>query len=1066
MQRRPLRRQTSSPYQRPSYAQRGFHRLEKVDGSGSGWLSKLVDPAARFITGSATKFFPSVFCKRLTALEEDQDKSCRVRVDVPQLLDKVPAESPSQKVGNDLNQLKNSENYGISEIEQLIKQKTYTRKVQDEVDHLIELIHSRAIEPLGLEPENNKDKVDVSEDGNAMRSSTNLLTASTSLTAPEDVAASPAEIAKAYMSSRFPKVTYSAIGLPAQDLLRQDKNLSGPFAVTPHKTVASRSVVRSDRLSGAGYYTPKSLKRSAVCMMSRSPHLKVDSSADAKWSAFKAASNAGFASSRLTMGRTLKSDGKQALKRDNSVLHSERGSLGPIRRVRQKFGLVSGTKSARLISSSLHGSLPLFDKDHPKDSASSQSLQFKNAAKDNNTNQQFNNHGDNKSFSSAVSGYSHNTSRKIFKQLEIFAPPENKLQMKFASRDESLSKLTADMLEGRVLNDLEFVDKSSFASVNANVTSDFIKEKVSKSVIESQLEKQGMVEENGSSKQDILGNMLSTTAGLNKNTTSSISLGGTTISFPAKTLPQRKKAFQISAPEDLLELDDKHDKAERIPEFSFGSRSFDRLLFSSAAYVASDTHGKKDTIVPEFSFASRGTDRFLFSKAADVTIAYLDVNATVSSGPCLVCPTSCVPELLNAGTSVSSLMVTTICSGTNSRGSSFGGPLFLSSKSNGISGFVSAGQQPSILSFSAASNTSGYTANGIGDTVSSVFGGQLAQSGSDSSLFSQNSSSHLCSLSSSSIFGLSSTSPVVFGSSSSSSTFELSSCKQGSSNVPFCMANRSKSFGSVSGFSITSNGASTSSSLEFPFTSSTGISSFSPLFSSNNSANSSNGLSCLTGSSSSSSGFYLASTAASSSLASSNFSLSATLSTLNGSSLGSTFPSSGSSSTGFSFGHATLAAGVTQCSSSMGTVFRCASSGINMSLATFAPISAVPNVTTGELASKSNNNEPMSVEDTMDEDKNTASAPVPAPPVVPTFIQSNTALASQSFSFGSAAFDGKSQFQFGSHQNSPVIQNSNPFQSSVGPNFVPGGNFSLGSGGGEKSTRRIVRVKRDKSKPK
>lgn len=102
----------------------------------------------------------------------------------------------------------------------------------------------------------------------------------------------------------------------------------------------------------------------------------------------------------------------------------------------------------------------------------------------------------------------------------------------------------------------------------------------------------------------------------------------------------------------------------------------------------------------------------------------------------------------------------------------------------------------------------------------------------------------------------------------------------------------------------------------------------------------------------------------------------------------------------------------------------------------------------------------MSVEDTMADDTNQA----PASAV--TFGQPNSTPFTN-FVFGSAApSSGTSPFQFNSQQNPPTLQNPNPFQAGGNPEFAPGGSFSLGSGGGDKTSRKFVKVRRDKMRRK
>lgn len=57
-------------------------------------------------------------------------------------------------------------------------------------------------------------------------------------------------------------------------------------------------------------------------------------------------------------------------------------------------------------------------------------------------------------------------------------------------------------------------------------------------------------------------------------------------------------------------------------------------------------------------------------------------------------------------------------------------------------------------------------------------------------------------------------------------------------------------------------------------------------------------------------------------------------------------------------------------------------------------------------------------------------------------------------------------FQFGGQHSQPATQNSSPFQATSSLEFNAGGSFSLGSGGGDKSARRIVKVSKSRNRKK
>lgn len=102
----------------------------------------------------------------------------------------------------------------------------------------------------------------------------------------------------------------------------------------------------------------------------------------------------------------------------------------------------------------------------------------------------------------------------------------------------------------------------------------------------------------------------------------------------------------------------------------------------------------------------------------------------------------------------------------------------------------------------------------------------------------------------------------------------------------------------------------------------------------------------------------------------------------------------------------------------------------------------------------------MNVKDTMAEDPNQS-----AVGTIPPFGQPGTSSSLPVFG-APATQSASSVFQFGGQQNSSLPPGPSPFQAAGSHEFPQGGSFSLGTGGGDKSGRRIVRVKRDRSRKK
>ncbi|KAG4150689.1 hypothetical protein ERO13_D04G018900v2 [Gossypium hirsutum] len=334
--KRPFRRTTkTTPYDRPPTS------IRNPSGSSNenGWLSKLVDPARRLITSSAHRLFASVFTKRLPPPPPP----------TPQLLDSETNREPTENqldttstvppvVQGDIIECENPTNHsgkgGVAELEEILKQKTFTRS---EIDLLTSLLRSRTVDITGGNEEKRSEMISVvshdkkedflespvRENGTENHL---ILTPVARSTVPDEDVASPAELAKAYMGSRPSKVSTSMHGLQNQ-VPRRD--LSSPSnKIFPSKSSITSLVPRSSGHVGSlgnGFMTPRSQGRSAIYSMARTPYSRVNSSTLIKGT---------WEHNRIS------GSGQGVLSR-SSVLDNDIGSVGPIRRIRQKSSLLS-----------------------------------------------------------------------------------------------------------------------------------------------------------------------------------------------------------------------------------------------------------------------------------------------------------------------------------------------------------------------------------------------------------------------------------------------------------------------------------------------------------------------------------------------------------------------------------------------------------------------------------------------------------------------------------------------------------------------------------------------------
>ncbi|XP_016714143.2 nuclear pore complex protein NUP1 isoform X2 [Gossypium hirsutum] len=529
--KRLFRRTTkTTPYDRPPTS------IRNPSGSSNenGWLSKLVDPARRLVTSSAHRLFASVFTKRLPPPPPP----------TPQLLDSETNREPTENqldttstvppvVQGDIIECENPTNHsdkgGVAELEEILKQKTFTRS---EIDLLTSLLRSRTVDITGVNEEKKSEMIPVvSHDKKedfletpVRENGTENHLISTPVarsTVPDEDVASPAELAKAYMGSRPSKVSTSMHGLQNQ-VPRRD--LSSPSnRIFPSKSSMMSLVPRSSGHVGSlgnSFMTPRSRGRSAIYSMARTPYSRVNSSTLIKGT---------WEHNRIS------GSGQGVLKRRSSVLDNDIGSVGPIRRIRQKSNLFSSrnlTLPASAAPLSVHvvgTSSAGLDTLAETGGNSSPGISF-----------------------TTVPSKSSQMASKIFQQLEMLVSPGEK----------SPSMLSPSMLRGQARKNFSNVDSSKFLE-NVHDSS-----KVSGSRIvltdfqDSVSNKHDKVKKNVSTlvslpdKQVPAVNGVDSNSLMKDNRPSVRAADSSGIKSVIQLSQEKSQAFQMSAHEDYLDLDD------------------------------------------------------------------------------------------------------------------------------------------------------------------------------------------------------------------------------------------------------------------------------------------------------------------------------------------------------------------------------------------------------------------------------------------------------------------------------------------------------------------------------
>nr|XP_043632154.1 nuclear pore complex protein NUP1-like isoform X1 [Erigeron canadensis] len=526
-----IRKQTrryskTTPYDRPPTAIRINNNISNTHNPSL--LSKLVSPASRLIYAGADKLF-GAFRKRLPAIAppepsaEPKNGFQAAKTNVGSK-DFVGVSEPITDEGGNL--ASSSAATDISELENMLKHKNFTRS---EIERLTALLDSRTTESGVGEGDKAKLpnsphilRLEASTSGTLNKPAEETENYNAAISTPvlhsrifEEDIASPAELAKAFMGRRLAKVSplpfRSSSQAPRHDSVLLNSTTILPR--TPSTSLAPRTAVTGYANS---LTTPRSRGRSAIYNMPRTPYNRGPST-----SSQKVATSPLLLSSQPAWEHegTVESS-KMAVKRRSSVL-DDFGSSGPVRRIRQKANLPSYGSSLLKHRSELVSSQKALSRPEPESKA------FKGVEENGETSKR------NLGYAS-VPTESIQMASKIFEQLERMSPKEK----------PSGSRLA--------LGNLEKVDSPKFLPSSEDHRKSESQHRTPEATFQSKdkFEETGLkaaVSRNGHSL-------------INRNST--VPVGGNSLIIantdsslnPTAEPPQKKRAFQMSAHEELQEL--------------------------------------------------------------------------------------------------------------------------------------------------------------------------------------------------------------------------------------------------------------------------------------------------------------------------------------------------------------------------------------------------------------------------------------------------------------------------------------------------------------------------------
>ncbi|KAI3816209.1 hypothetical protein L1987_15900 [Smallanthus sonchifolius] len=294
-------------------------------------------------------------------------------------------------------------------------------------------------------------------------------------------------------------------------------------------------------------------------------------------------SDYGHGAASTSSQSALGHEGKMALKRRSSVLDDVIGSGGPLRRIRHKANVLSQRDKKELgctvfqqDGSSLNVVLP--NETEPK------VLGY-----------------------ASVPAKSTQTANKILQHLEKPSPKEKIERQSVSShagmREKSSNKLTSDMLHGQALRSLEKVDLPKFLPSPRDTQKPEAQHHAR--LHEQTSQSKDKTEDNGSRKFPVPCKMLTSVSGDSTDSLKDKAPGAGFTDLPSKVQeepPQKKRAFQMSASGDAVEIDDDiHDNGHMsfpLVKYNKPATSVADIIRTPAVPEVSKTHTSVENNIP------------------------------------------------------------------------------------------------------------------------------------------------------------------------------------------------------------------------------------------------------------------------------------------------------------------------------------------------------------------------------------------------------------------------------------------------------------------------------------